>query len=327
MSDNKVKSNFPKILLFIIILIVLLCIILFFVTLYKKEYNKKNSTIDININSENVNISVDALIWNNKVTKKDLLDSKINYSNNLNQLPDSLSQISTAGGVYDGKMNMFYVVPSDIEEDTYNISSIKENEVHCTGDNECKDKHFIAFDVFFKTEEAKTLYIGKNSIVDVRNDSNDDNLINALRVGFVIEGIIPYNSSKERAQKLNGGTYSIIWEPNYDIHDEKGLENAKKIYGFEIDKETDKPLLYQGINTSFENKISIKDINENPYFTSVNPSIKTKKKMENNERLVELSAGITKMRVYIWLEGQDVDMEINKLTSDIKLDIELITEN
>lgn len=35
------------------------------------------------------------------------------------------------------------------------------------------------------------------------------------------------------AQALKGGTTSIIWEPNYDVHTAAGVANAKEIYGLD----------------------------------------------------------------------------------------------
>ncbi len=325
MNKSKLKNSSYKTIIFIVIVIALiLSIIISIVSWYRNEHPSKTNSVDISIKGNNLSLSVDAYNWNDKISKKDLLDARINYSNNINQLPDSLSAVSTAGGVQNGKMDMFYITPTDITKDNYNIMASKETETYCLGDD-CKDKHFIAFDIFVKTEESKALYLSKKSNVTAQIESSESELVNALRVGFVIEGMIPYNSSKERAQKLTGGTYAIIWEPNYDIHSSNGLENAKNIYEMNLDNDNNSSLEYQGISSPFNDKISIKDIKNSSYFTTVNPTIKTKKEIESSEKIIDLSAGISKFRIYIWLESQDIDMIVNKKTSNIKINIELDT--
>ena len=42
---------------------------------------------------------------------------------------------------------------------------------------------------------------------------------------------------------------------------------------------------------------------------------------------MELQPGVTKFRVYMWLEGQDVDCENGATGTDISFNIELSTTN
>ena len=42
---------------------------------------------------------------------------------------------------------------------------------------------------------------------------------------------------------------------------------------------------------------------------------------------MSIPAGITKVRVYMWLEGQDVDMENNAAASKLRYDLELAMLN
>lgn len=321
MNDDKVKSNKFKIYIFIIIGILVVLGIILMILFYKK--NTENNSIDIVISGDNLDISVDAVNWSNEISKKDLIDAKFEYYNNTNQLPDSLSYMSTIGVVNDGKMNIFRGIISDFKNNNYNIQSNKVSDFQCLGDKECNENNYIVFDLFFRTDKHRTIAIGKDTIITSQVDNENSYLVNAIRLGFITEGMIPYNSSKERSQSLKGGTYSIIWEPNYDVRTETGLKNAKEIYGIEIDSNNNLPITYKGINSQFENKVNITDISNSSYFTTISPTIKTMKKMEYSERLIDLSEGITKVRVYIWLEGQDVDMMTNKSTSNIKININL----
>lgn len=58
--------------------------------------------------------------------------------------------------------------------------------------------------------------------------------------------------------------------------------------------------------------IYIENATENKYpklFKKVNVDYATKKEFEENIEIFSLEAGITKVRIYIWIEGQDVDCE------------------
>jgi hypothetical protein len=42
---------------------------------------------------------------------------------------------------------------------------------------------------------------------------------------------------------------------------------------------------------------------------------------------MRIPAGITKVRIYLWLEGEDVDMENNAAASQLSFNIELTMTN
>ena len=44
-----------------------------------------------------------------------------------------------------------------------------------------------------------------------------------------------------------------------------------------------------------------------------------------NMEMFNLKAGITKIRVYIWIEGQDVDCENNSAVGDIEFNFQFTT--
>ena len=43
--------------------------------------------------------------------------------------------------------------------------------------------------------------------------------------------------------------------------------------------------------------------------------------MANAEQLIHLEAGITKLRIYMWVEGQDVDCENQASGSDMSFNL------
>ena len=60
-------------------------------------------------------------------------------------------------------------------------------------------------------------------------------------------------------------------------------------------------------------------------FQSVTPTITTPATFLNNQSLFTLKAGITKIRIYMWVEGQDVDCENNASGGSIKFDLKITT--
>ena len=56
-----------------------------------------------------------------------------------------------------------------------------------------------------------------------------------------------------------------------------------------------------------------------------NPNIKTVMNNTNNEQILTLNSGITKLRIYMWIEGQDVDCEDNASYGDISFSLEFTT--
>lgn len=60
-------------------------------------------------------------------------------------------------------------------------------------------------------------------------------------------------------------------------------------------------------------------------FKTVDIDIATVNNNGNNTELFQLSGGITKVRVYLWVEGQDVDCENNASVGDISFNLQFTT--
>ena len=59
----------------------------------------------------------------------------------------------------------------------------------------------------------------------------------------------------------------------------------------------------------------------------MNPAIKTAEGNSANSTFATLEAGVTKVRIYMWIEGQDIDCENNATGTDISFNISLTTAN
>lgn len=328
-SKDKTYQNKKRRLLLLILLVVLLIFVLGFSTMAWFSSNKHGTIDSIDINVATVTglqISADAIEWGNEVTKEQIINAYKTYPSAVNQLPDTLSNVSTAGNVTNGKLDMFYGVTSEEKDGGFTLTTIKQDEMQCTGDEECEEKHYVAFDVFLLVTTPATIAITGNSSVVPQADSRDKGSQNAARVGFVIEGTVSSGASSA-AQALRGGDEALIWEPNYDVHTQYGVDAAKNIYGINTSLSGASRIPYKGVNTDFQTPVYIDQTDKSSYFTTVNPRVATTKDFVENQRLMNIPAGITKVRIYMWLEGQDVDLENSVAASQLSYNVEFAMIN
>lgn len=301
--------------LYIIVVGILIVIILIIVLAVLFQEKDENKGIGIKVSTgENLQISVDGLNWYSEINREMLTDIT-NYKTAVNQLPSILGSVSTAGYVNNGKLDMFYREISN-EKDNVSLTAAKEDEESCLNDNECDNKHFIAFDIFLMTKEPISVGLSNKSKVSHIEKTKDFGLQNAARVGFVLQGTVASDKYLD-AQALKGGFNSYIWEPNADTHKKNAISYAKEKFDIDIKTDGETPISYKGISTAFSDKVSILDTNNNLNFTDVNHVITTSQKNEETKVLFDVPSGISKIRIYLWVEGQDIDMlnktEVNNL--------------
>lgn len=310
----------------IYLMVIGIVVAVIFVIVMAIVFNKKDEDngIDIKVSTgDNLQISIDGLNWYSEINREMLEKALTNYSNSISQLPAKLGSVSTAGYVDNGKLEMYYMDISNENGET-SFTAVKEDEVQCLNDRECDSRYFIAFDVFLMAKEPLSIGLSNESKVSYIEKTKDLGFQNAARVGFVLQGTVASDKYLD-AQALKGGFNSYIWEPNADVHKKEVIKYAKENFDMDIETTDEAPISYKGINTEFIDKINIKDINDSLNFTDVNHVVTTSKEFEDNQVLFDVSSGITKIRIYLWVEGQDIDMlnktEVRNLQYDIKFTI------
>ena len=237
---------------------------------------------DLNVNVQTANgiqVSLDAASWKSNLTATDIknaITDAIAYGTRSIQLPlGEVLPVSSAGTIdSNGKMEMFF---GNYDGDG-KLFSTKETETLGTEGN------FVAFDLFFKSSMAQEMTIAQSEVKAIAlTDEAFDNVgtETAVRVAFLDLGS-DADASKARGLKGNGGT-AVIWEPNA----------TKRAPGSE--GEADKKLPYDGFVKEFEDVEASAD------------NVKAVSTLGADEIVINLETGINKVRVYIWLEGQDVD--------------------
>ena len=331
-TTNKRKNKKRKLLL------VLLMLLLTFVTLSTSTYAWFTANKTVTVNSINVNvaatnglqISVNAIEWKTIITNEDIqkiIDeiatdpSTATYPSAVNQLPNSsamLSPVSTVGSLTDGKMNMYLgTVSSDAGG---NLTLTAEQSVETsskTGGN------FVAFDLFFQVQSQSDIYLTSNSTV-TSGANNNTGIHNAGRVAFIDNGYLAAGSNTANIQALKEGKDVVIWEPNTDVHTAAAVNAAYGTYQLSTQETGAARLEYYGVKAPITEGVALNSTNAEffekvtPDLTSVAAGIPTNAYL----KVLTLNPGITKVRVYMWVEGQDVDCENNASGGSVSYNIQ-----
>ncbi len=341
-KNKKEKKNRLKSL----ILLLFLTIVLLSTSTYAWFTANRSVAIDpINVQiaaSSGLQISTNGADWKTLIVNTDIT-SPTGYTGHTNQFPGELAPVSTAGTVTSGKLNFFKgVVEGDSEQGgamALSASATPTEAAGTTGD-------FIAFDIFLKLDdsEAQHIYLTNGSGVTVTTGEDDKGLQYAARYAFLPLG---NNSSTLQSaatyQALNTAGTPIVIEPNYDAHKASGVNNASTYYNQTTTAAASGVAYvpYKGVKAAIPNNQSpngpIILVNTNPggtasatYFQDVPTVYKTNVAYSNagttyaaykgtsaavgtaEAHLLDvftLQPGVTKFRVYMWVEGQDIDCE------------------
>ena len=284
------------------------------------------STIDVHVQTvSGIQISVDGINWKSSITKDDLLGATSTYSANINTLPEELEPVST-GLTFDatnaGQLEMFYGKVEADETGVYKLTATKDAP-------KTDGTHFIVFDIFLKTTGEipdGELYLTADS--GAQCTGTNVGIQNATRIAFVKEGNAADGSAVSTIQGLATSSADdvYLWEPHYDAHTAAAVAHASATYGITTttNPANNSLIPYSGVIKAFTTGINLADATQakdSTTFKSVTPTYTTKASNAANVPIFGLQPGITKLRVYMWIEGQDVDCENNASGSDIDFNL------
>ena len=290
------------------------------------------NTINIHVGaSGGVEISVDGTNWKSIITPEDITSvHDTTYPGSVNQLPAQLMPVSSGKEVDTtrGFLKIFYGMTDNNSSGEFSLESVRSIEEESNGVS--SSGKFIVFDLFFKTDTDSDLYLTGESNVVYTNPETSKGIANAARIAFLNEGTVPVGSALGTIQGLRGATNNTVylWEPNYDTHTDAGIANARDVYHITTTNSNATRLDYDGIITDFANSagVTIKTANSATYpsyFKKVTVDYPTKNGFTEYVRAFHVDAGITKMRIYMWIEGQDVDCENAASYDDIDFNLQL----
>lgn len=326
---RKEKKNKTFRILYLLLLILITGIMLATSTYAWFTVNRIVYVDSLNVRIEaqgGIEISTDGTTWKNKIDSDDIKGASTNYPASINQLPNKMEPVSTGGLVDNGKIMMYYGTATGNSNGDYILTAIRDIE---TSGNE--DGKFIAFDLFLKVDNGGTLYLTNESGATYTG-TNTPGIENAIRFAYLIEGNVPAGSGLGTIQSLtsNNNDDVYIWEPNYDVHCLTAIKNAYDTYGITVTQSGNNKIEYDGVISDIQinDNVLLKEANSNKYtnfFKRVEVDYATVAGFNNYEQIFNVGAGITKIRVYIWLEGQDVDCENNSAIGNIDFKFQFST--
>ena len=262
------------------------------------------TALDVNVaTASGIQVSLDASAWKSKLTQQDFINAIKSKLVTL-QYPmgdAEIAPMSSAGTVVDGKLQMYF---GKVNKDA-SLTSQQQVE-----ENSDSKGNFVAFDLYIKASESgQVLTMNKGTgmssvegidLAVVDPDTKDFvktsiGTEKAVRVAFVV-----MNGAKSSAAEARSNTSVkdiVIWEPNSTSRANGVPEDITETDGVKLD--------YLGFKSAFED-IAVDNLSDTD--EDGNPLYAVKVATEDKDlELITLSKGINKIRVYIWLEGQDVD--------------------
>lgn len=276
-------------------------------------------------------ISLDGINFGSSVeiSKETLIDElKNTYPNNTSQwtkyglYPVSSNGISSPNS---DKFDIFVASGYEMDPFTYvgYLSTRKSKE-----EERSNNKDYIAFDLFLKnitgSPVSDNLYIdnGTGIILNSEETEQINGLLNSVRFGFLKVGTVSKDATQQEIQNIscNNNCEMIIYEPNAVNHTELSIERARK-YGVNL-------LDGQYFPTyAIENEMNFYDMSQ-LFNGNISEDFGLQiTRVDITKPIFELPDGITKMRVYVWLEGQDIDsLETRSEGADVSVLINLIKD-
>lgn len=315
MTKNKRKKRSKKI--FIAILMILFSGVVLTASTYAWFTANKTVTveqIEVNVAASNgLQISVDATNWKTLISNADIQGAGTTYTGAVNQLPTTSIVPTSSIGEIDTTTGFMKMFKGDIVSNASGTNILKaerSTETHSTTTGD-----FIAFDLFFQVTEDTPVYLTSASNVIAVDASKG--IENAARVAFVEQGNAAAGTAVGTVQglKSDGTTPAIIWEPNTDVHKPAAVVAALSTYGITTSEAGAARINYNGVKAPIPEGESIPlNSTDEKYFSAVTPKLTSVAAGIPNDaylQLFTLKAGTTKVRIYMWVEGQDVDCEDN----------------
>ena len=276
-------------------------------------------SIDVQVTTANgLQVSTDAVNWKTIISNADLVATLADgfVYTNTNQLPlksrsKTVKPVSTAKEIANNKMKMYL---GNLEYDGGGNPVLTTTQsVERKGD----EGDFVAFDLFFQVTSDTTVKLATGSDVKVSTGTTSDKgLKSAARVAWLNIGSVGVDATPAQARAISATQASdigvVLWEPNANAHTTAAINDAQSTYGLTVGAAT-VVSSYWGVNEEFSaQSLRNLDTNHGTKFGEVTPSIQSNVGgLTQDETWFTLSAGVTKIRFYLWIEGQDVDCENN----------------
>ena len=328
----------------------LVFVIVFFagVSLIFATYAWFSASLNVKIKFFNVKVSTDMGLFISldginfsdsiEISRESIItDLRKNYPNHTNQWASSgLWSVSSNGiknsnaskfAVYEGSMNKYKDKARRGQRyvNTFLMSEDKANEFN----------QYVAFDIFLKNVSGSpykdNLYIGEGTYIDFDETADEEtiekmeDIMNSIRLGIVKIGETSSKSDVKTIQNLqcNNECKSLIYEPNSLKHNVESIEMANQL-GIPLQDNTYVPtygVVAEGKYLDHKSGFFNSGVALDREHFALQRTI-----FESNfsEPIFQVPNGITKARVYLWIEGQDIDaLEVHSEGAPLYLNFDL----
>ena len=258
-------------------------------------------SMDLTVSSpEGIQISANASAWTANLTIDEIFNTDDTttsrydaYEGNTNLYPTDLVPVSSAFEYANSATGVVDFYKATLNDTGFaNVSLVSQ-----TAGN-ADNAGLISFDLFFKVAQQTTVYFGTSEFVD--NSSSD--VLTALRVGFTPLGNLAIGSTAAEAQALKAftrGTGNIVYEVD-SMHRSADAKSLGQTDGSKLDTK-----YLAGTGASGQTTNGILDNS----FTHATAAKLVRDTDAASVKSFTLNAGVTKMRVFLWVEGNDVDCQ------------------
>lgn len=325
----------------IALIIIFLCAVLLIFSSYawfSTNLNIKIKTLNMVISrNSDITISIDGINFDRSIEiNKEIIYEKLAdvYANHNTQWPSNGLIPVSSPGIPHSNTHLF-----DMFE-TNGVLYFKRDKdrgfvkTYLSKQNEPREfNYYLAFDIFIKNQTgsptADNLYFDDTTSIIATGEIDEEmqGLINSFRIGIVKIGSVGLDSSVSEIQniKCNNNCTSAIYEPYSKFHTPLSIERAQK-YNVQLEDGKHFPTyayVKAGGPIYVENSISGSSRIDREYFrvqeTITDDTLDTP--------IFKIPNGITKARVYVWIEGQDIDsLETNSKGTDIDLSLNFIKD-
>lgn len=279
-----------------------------------------------------LSISFDAINYDNAIElSRDIIIRELTetYPNHVNQWAlNGLTPISSPGITKEDTYFFDIYATSGIE---YRNRKKENGFIYTSKVEDAKPRsynNYIAFDVFFKnvtgSPVADHLYFDNETNINMTSDGNEEmvGLVNSLRIGIVKVGTLPHDTDPTILQNMQceGKCEAIIFEPNSEKHTDLSIERAQK-YNINLVNGKRFPtyaMIKAGGPIYVKDNVSGSSTLDLNYFALQNAIHEE----DFDKPIFDIPDGITKARIYLWVEGQDIDsLETNSEGAELYVDL------
>ena len=354
MSSKKAKSkkkqfelpkfkNRSKVLFFVVLFAATLLVISTYAW-FSASLNVKVHFVNMKVSTDTgLFISLDGVNFDSEieVSRESILnDVTALYPNHTNQWASGgLWTVSTIG-IADSNSDKFSIFYGTVNK--YRRGENKGKQYLTTTkiieDKPGEFESFVAFDIFLKnvsgSPNSDNLYLAEDTFVTLDDEVDDETrekmsgIMNSVRIGIVRIGDTNLNATVNEIQNIqcNNNCMSLIYEPYSTNHTEKSIIDAEA-YNVTIADGQYYPT-YATYNEGayldhrscyYDSGVAI----NTDYFTLQETLVDA----DLEEPIFQIPNGITKCRIYIWLEGQDIDsLETHSKGAPIDVSIDFIKD-